>query len=195
MMWGGGRGCCAPSAGLVQRDVGLLGPGALCVSNVWHREGLAWQVCLPKCQEVLGALGVHWDPSSCHVCSMGSPVGLGQPKEQGTGPGVLPPYCLPMAAAAPAWAVQRKLLGALVLLCLFGSSDFSTGEKKNNFKLMYMCARPHLASKSCCSMNVSKYPMDLFYKPPELVQGRAQGFLQALANPISDNREEMVGWR
>lgn len=61
---------------------GVLGPGRLCVSSPWHSEGLARQLCLPKPQEVPGALGEHWDPSSCQVCSMGSPVDLGQPNSK-----------------------------------------------------------------------------------------------------------------
>lgn len=105
------EGLCPPSwasAGAV----GLIGPGSPCV---WHREGPGWELCQPRCQEVPGALGVQWNPSSCQPCSMGS---LGSQARRQELPAVAFPWLQKLQGSRnPPWAVQRELLGALVLLC------------------------------------------------------------------------------
>lgn len=93
-----------------------------------------------------GVVAVLWDPSSCQA--WGSPGGLGQARHsasslgQAQGQEHLLPAAFPWLQRLrgfrnPLGAVERKLLGALVLLCLFGCSYFSAvslEEKKNIFK-------------------------------------------------------------
>lgn len=50
--------------------------------QLWRRERPVW--------EVSRALRVYLEPSSCHACSMGSPLDPGQPKQPaGSGPGAV----------------------------------------------------------------------------------------------------------
>lgn len=92
-----------------------------------------------------GVVAVLWDPSSCQA--WGSPGGLGQARHSASSLGQAQgqehlPAAFPWLQRLrgfrnPLGAVEKKLLGALVLLCLFGCSYFSAvslEEKKNIFK-------------------------------------------------------------
>lgn len=109
----------------------------------------------------------------------------GEPGEPGKAPGASC-CCFPMAAEAP--GLQKPSLGCAEGAAgspraplLFGSSNCSMSLLGKRRIILNVCvcvraracvrARLRLASKSCCSMNVSKYSMDLFSKPLELVQG------------------------
>ncbi|RLV84194.1 hypothetical protein DV515_00016322, partial [Chloebia gouldiae] len=139
MLLPGTAGSGEVQEGLCSRAWGSWGRAAA-VSPALAQEGPlpAWQACQPKCWEVPEHWGCAGTPHPARPAAWGAHWIQGSPKsQQAQGQERFLPAAFPWlrqlrAFRSPPWAVQRKLLGALVLL--FGSSNFSAGRAQGFFQ-------------------------------------------------------------